>query len=115
MLVRVGAKVGNKVWGWGREHIASRLAKEVFEVVLCNVTNLYLDLAHEKHPAEPGYYWGGFLDTRKVFEFCPTDIYTLATVDLLGHPLDKGNLASMKRLTQQGKKRVIGIQGHVWG
>jgi hexosaminidase len=79
------------------------------------VTNLYLDLAQAKDPEEPGYYWGGFLGTRKVFDFCPNDIYTLATVDLLGNPLDPEKIATMERLTPEGKKRVIGLQGHVWG
>jgi hexosaminidase len=107
--------VWNNVWGWGREDIAYRLANAGYEVVLCNVTNLYLDLAYEKDPAEPGYYWGGFLDTRKVFEFCPFDIYTLAKVDLLGNPLDPQRLARMARLTPEGQARVLGLQGHLWG
>ena len=107
--------VWNNVWGWGREDIAYRLANTGFEIVLCNVTNLYLDLAYEKDPAEPGYYWGGFLGTRKVLEFCPFDIYTMATVDLLGHPLDAQKLTQMERLTPEGEKRVLGMQGHLWG
>ncbi len=107
--------VWNNVWGWGREDIAYRLANAGYEVVLCNVTNLYLDLAYEKDPGEPGYYWGGFLDTRKVFEFCPFDIYTLAKIDLLGNPLDPKKLAKMARLTPEGKERVLGLQGHLWG
>jgi hexosaminidase len=109
------AHVWNNVWGWGREDIAYQLANAGFDVVLCNVTNLYLDLAQAKDPEEPGYYWGGFLDTRKVFDFCPSDIYTLATVDLLGNPLDPEKVAKMVRLTPEGEKRVIGLQGHVWG
>jgi hexosaminidase len=107
--------VWNNVWGWGREDIAYRLANAGFDVVLCNVTNLYLDLAQAKDPEEPGYYWGGFLGTRKVFDFCPNDIYTLATVDLLGNPLDPERIAHMERLTPEGAKRIIGLQGHLWG
>jgi hexosaminidase len=109
------AHVWNNVWGWGREDVAYRLANAGFEVVLCNVTNLYLDLAQAKDPEEPGYYWGGFLGTRKVFDFCPNDIYSLATVDLLGNPLDPEKVAKMERLTPQGEKRIVGLQGHVWG
>jgi hexosaminidase len=109
------AHVWNNVWGWGREDIAYQLANAGLDVVLCNVTNLYLDLAQAKDPEEPGYYWGGFLGTRKVFDFCPNDIYTLATVDLLGNPLDAEKVAKMERLTPEGEKRVIGLQGHVWG
>jgi len=107
--------VWNNVWGWGREDVAYRLANAGYSIVLCSVTNLYLDLAHEKHPHEPGYYWGGFVGTRKVFEYCPFDIYTTATVDLFGHPLDAAKLAKMDRLSLEGQKRVLGLQGHLWG
>ncbi|HEX9296632.1 MAG TPA: family 20 glycosylhydrolase [Polyangiaceae bacterium] len=107
--------VWNSVWGWGREDIAYRLANAGYEIILCNVTNLYLDLAYEKDPEEPGYYWGGFISTRKVFEFCPFDIYTTATVDLWGRPIDPATVAKMVRLTAEGEKRVLGMQGHLWG
>jgi hexosaminidase len=107
--------VWNNVWGWGREDLAYRLANGGYEVVLCNVTNLYFDLAQAKDPEEPGYYWGGFLDTRTVFDFCPDDIYTLATVDLLGNSLHPAKVAEMQRLTPEGAKRVLGMQGHLWG
>ena len=106
--------VWNNVWGWGQEDIAYRLANLGYKVVLCNVTNLYLDLAYEKDPAEPGYYWGGYIDTRKVFSFCPLDIYTTASTTLLGQPLDPAKLAEKVRLTPEGESRILGIQGHLW-
>ena len=55
--------VWNNVWGWGREDAAYRLANAGFDVVLCNATQLYFDLAYEKDTQEPGYYWAGFVST----------------------------------------------------
>ncbi|WP_283148314.1 family 20 glycosylhydrolase [Silvimonas soli] len=107
--------IWNNVWGWGQEDIAYQLANAGYKVVLSNVTDLYFDLAYAKDPAEPGYYWGGFIETRKPFWFCPLDIYTTATVNLFGHPLDRAALDKMARLTETGVQNVLGIQGQVWG
>ena len=106
--------VWNNVWGWGQEDIAYRLANLGYPVVLCNVTNLYLDLAYEKDPAEPGYYWGGYIDTRKAFDFCPLDIYATAETTVLGQTLAPEKLAGMVRLTPEGAKNIIGVQALLW-
>jgi len=106
--------VWNNVWGWGQEDFAYQLANAGYKTVLSNVTNLYFDLAYAKDPAEPGYYWGGFIETRGAYEFCPLDIFTTATVNLMGHPLDQDNIASKVRLTPEGTKNIIGIQGQLW-
>ncbi|TJZ74804.1 family 20 glycosylhydrolase [Chitiniphilus eburneus] len=106
--------VWNNVWGWGQEDFAYQLANAGYKVVLCNVTNLYFDLAYEKDPQEPGYYWGGFINTRKAFEFCPLDIYTTAKLNLFGGELGD-SLKDKARLTADGTRNVLGIQGELWG
>lgn len=106
--------VWNNVWGWGQEDFAYQLANAGYKTVLANVTNLYFDLAYNKDPDEPGYYWGGFIETRLAYEFCPLDIYTTATVDLWGQPLDKAKLAAKARLTPEGVNNIIGLQGELW-
>lgn len=68
-----------------REDLATRLTDAGYEIVLCSVSHLYLDFAYVKHPDEPGYYWGGYIDARKVFEL------------------------------EVGDERVRGIQGQLWG
>ncbi len=107
--------IWNNIWGWGQEDIAYQLANAGYQIVLSNVTNLYFDLSYAKDPQEPGYYWGGFIETRGAYEFCPLDIYTTATVDLFGKPLDAKKVAQMQRLTPTGKQNVLGIQGQLWG
>ncbi len=106
--------VWNNVWGWGQEDYAYQLANAGYKTVLANVTNLYLDLAYYKDPKEPGYYWGGFTDTREVFEFIPLDIFKSAKNDLLGNPLDLKAYDAKVRLTPEGKNNIIGIQCHLW-
>ena len=49
--------------------LGERLADAGYPVVLSHVTNLYFDMAYSKAPEDRGFYWGGFVDTRKVFEF----------------------------------------------
>ncbi len=107
--------VWNNLWGMGQEDFAYKLANAGYEIVLSNVTNLYFDLAYEKDPDEPGYYWGGFLPTRKPFEFCPLDIYTTTVVDGWGKPLDPAMVANLTQLTPEGRKNILGIQGQIWG
>jgi hexosaminidase len=107
--------VWNNVWGWGQEDIGNRLANAGYPVVISYVTNLYFDLAYAKDPLEPGYYWGGFIDTRKAYELTPFDIRKCASTDLLGNPLDKENLfKQVELLTPAGQSNILGIQGQLW-
>ncbi|MFZ6013356.1 MAG: family 20 glycosylhydrolase, partial [Bacteroidota bacterium] len=106
--------VWNSVWGWGQEDVGYKLANSGYEIVLGNVTNLYFDLAYEKSPDEPGYYWGAFVDNRKVFEFIPFDIYATAKEDKFGNPLNKEKLNQKVRLTPKGKANILGVQGQLW-
>ena len=106
--------VWNNVWGWGAEDLGYQLANAGYEIVLCNATNLYFDLAYDKHPEETGYAWAGFVDTRKAWEFVPLDLFKNARTDLLGRPLDAGAFAGRTRLSAEGRRRVRGIQGQLW-
>jgi hexosaminidase len=106
--------VWNNVWGWGAEDLGYRLANAGFEVVLAGVTNLYFDLAYDKDPKEPGYVWGGFVDTRKPWELVPFDIFRNAETDLMGNPLGPEAFAGRTRLDAKGRARVLGIQGQLW-
>ena len=104
----------NSVWGWGAEDVGYKLANAGYEVVLCNVTNLYFDLAYDKDPQEPGYYWGGFVDTRKPYELAPLDLYKSAWHDMMGNALDPDIFQHHERLTEAGKQNILGIQGELW-
>jgi hexosaminidase len=107
--------VWNNVWGWGNEDAAYRLANAGFDVVLANATHLYLDLACEKDPEEVGYYWAGFVGNRKPFEFNPLDVFQNATANSLGQPMPAEQFANRVRLTDEGRRHILGLQGALWG
>ncbi len=111
-----GKKLQTYVWInlWGNQDMANRLANAGFPVVLCNVTNLYFDLAYNKDPREPGLYWGGFVDTRKPYAFIPEDILKSTERDPLGNPFDPKEYNNMERLTPKGYGNILGIQAQLW-
>jgi hexosaminidase len=105
----------NNAWGSGKEDVAYRLANAGYEVVLANAANLYFDLAYAKDPQEPGYYWAGFVETRHAFVFCPLDMIASAASDPMGRALPRDSLAAMARLSSEGRTRIAGLQGQLWG
>jgi hexosaminidase len=107
--------VWNSIWGEGSEELAYRLANAGFDIILSSASNLYFDLAYDKHPEEPGYYWAGFVDMQKPFELEPFDLFRSAKEDLLGNPIDPEAYADSEPLTHAGRSRIIGIQGQLWG
>ncbi|MCR9289694.1 MAG: carbohydate-binding domain-containing protein [Bacteroidetes bacterium] len=106
------------VWNnlWGNQDLGYRLANAGYPTVLCNVTHLYFDLAYDKDPKEPGFYWGGFVNTRKALEFLPYDVFQSTKEDAKGKPFNvKEDYKDMERLTAEGAKNLLGIQGQLWG
>ncbi|ATB30770.1 family 20 glycosylhydrolase [Melittangium boletus] len=104
----------SNVWGWGREDDAYKFANEGYSVILAHSTNLYMDLAYNKDPDEPGYYWANFTDEKKTFEYRPFDIYANATEDRMGNPINPADLKDKVRLKAENKKNIIGMQGLLW-
>lgn len=106
--------VWNNVWGWGSESVGYQLANAGYPVVLSNATNLYFDLAYEKDPKEPGFYWAGFVNAEQPYEFVPMDLYKSAKIDRMGKTIDQSAYKNEVRLTEEGKKNILGIQGQLW-
>jgi hexosaminidase len=106
--------IWNSVYGWGGEEIGYKLANAGYKVVLSNVTNLYFDLAYDKDPAEPGFYWGGFVTTETAYLFQPYDVYSSLKVDLNGNPIPQSAFTNKVQLTEQGRANIQGIQGQLW-
>jgi hexosaminidase len=101
------------VWGWGREQVAYQLANRRIPVVLAHATNLYLDLAYNKDPNEPGYYWASFVDDRSTFTYRPFDVYANATHDRWGNPFTPD--PRWERLTAVGRSNVLGMEAQLFG
>jgi hexosaminidase len=100
------------VWGWGREQEAYRFANDGIPVILAHATNLYMDLAYNKDPDEPGYYWANFVDEEKTFTYQPFDVYANATHDRWGAPFTPD--PNWERLTEEGKRNILGIEAQLW-
>jgi len=105
------------VWNnlWGNQDLGYRLANGGYPVVLCNVTNLYFDLAYDKHPEESGLYWGGFVNTRKAYEFAPFNVFYSTKEDAMGKPFNIAeDYKDMERLQPENQKNIFGIQAQLW-
>lgn len=89
----------------GAEDLANRLANAGYDVVLTPVTRTYLDMAHNANPIEHGINWGGYVDLDTVYDFIPLD-------------MNKNGLEAARsgkdRLTEYGKRRVLGIQANLF-
>ena len=107
--------VWNSVWGWGAEDLSNRFANQGFETILANVTNLYFDLAYDNDPSEPGFYWGGYTNTRAAWEFTPLNLKNCAAFDGSGKPVDFSRFGDYQPLIPDSAHHLLGMQGLLWG
>ncbi|SEL67643.1 family 20 glycosylhydrolase [Parapedobacter koreensis] len=106
--------VWNNVYGTGAEDLAYRLANQGFDIVLSNVTHMYLDLASTRSFYEPGMYWGGYVSPEKIFGFVPENYYRTFLRDDMDHPIDSASLRDKIRLNSEGLKHINGLQCALW-
>lgn len=110
----VHLEVWNNVIGWGAEDLAYKLANQGYKVILSPVSNLYFDMAYNKAFDEAGYYWGGYADVDKAFNFIPYDYFKNTTKGRLGETLTPAFFAAKERLTVVGTANIVGLQGALW-
>lgn len=98
-----------------------RLANAGYNVVLCNVSNFYFDLAYSKDPQEPGLYWAGFVDSRHAWTFAPYDMFKTTNKNSMGQKLDlesggrgEKGMAILEHLKPASRKNVLGVEAQVW-
>jgi hexosaminidase len=96
----------NTIPEWQGDHIPYQLANGGYPVILSNVTNFYLDFAYNKHPNEPGHYWGGFLNEVNSFNMLPFRIYLSSRKDLSGNPVDIYAVEKQKLAYLEARKVV---------
>lgn len=105
----------SNVFGWGGEANAYKLVNKGYNIILSSATNLYLDLAYNKDPDEIGYYWAGFVDTKKCFYYRPLNIYQCMLHDRMGNKIDQNSFKDMETLKDNAKGNILGMQGLLWG
>jgi hexosaminidase len=100
------------------DEIPYLLANAGYPVILCNVTNLYFDLAYNMHPKEPGLYWGGTVNEYLSFSLLPFDIYKSIRFDRNGNLIDiqtiQQNSNGKLPLEPEAHAQIKGIQGQIW-
>lgn len=104
----------NNIWGWGGEDYAYKFANAGYQVVLAGASNNYYALSYNKNPLEPGYYWAGFVDAKRSWQYVPMNIYQEETTTRNGTEVDEMYKSSKVRLTPEGAKNIKGIQGQMW-
>ena len=105
----------NAVAGWGGEDMAYQLANAGYEVIICNSSNIYFDLAYNLDPDEPGHEWSGYVDLKAAWRMVPLNNLISNDADMYGNPIDHRLLAKGKtKLSALGRKNIKGIQGQLW-
>lgn len=104
----------NSVYDWGGEENAYKLANSGIKTIISNVTPFYLDMAYDKDPLEPGFYWGGYNTEKSIFTFDPYYIYSSYKTDNFGNPIDQTEFNKKVKLTEDGKQNIYGIQAQLW-
>lgn len=98
----------------GNEDLAYRLANAGYKVKLSFVSNFYMDMAYYKQFREQGFYWGGFIDMERPFSFIPYDYLLNQKQDWLGRTLPDRVLTGAEKLTEKGKRNIVGLQALLW-
>lgn len=105
----------NAVVGWPGTDMAYQLANAGYEVVMSNSSNIYFDLAYDMHPDEPGLHWSGYVNLRSAWQMAPFNHFISNDFDIRGNPVDAAELARTHvALTEEGRSRIIGLQGQLW-
>lgn len=98
------------------EEVPYRLANANFDVILCNVANLYVDHAYDANFFERGLSWGGFIDERSSFDLQPYNLYQSIRRDKKGQRtrLDPRASVGKTTLNENNKSNILGIQGELF-
>jgi hexosaminidase len=113
----IGRNVLPLVWDNTDDNIdlGYRIANSGYPVVLCNVTNLYFDLAYNTDPFEPGLYWGGFQDAIDPYVMAPYDVYATAHFDMFSRLGTETSIYPGKvRLKPESRRNIVGLQAQLW-
>ncbi|PMD96160.1 beta-N-acetylhexosaminidase [Siphonobacter sp. BAB-5405] len=106
----VGKRVVPYIWNNVFDvDLGYRMANAGYPVVLCNVTNLYMDLAYNNDPKEPGLYWGGFVGPKNAWTFAPYDFAKTTYTNSLGKPLDFTGKQKLKN-----RQNILGLEAQLW-
>lgn len=113
----LGKNILPLVWDNTGENVdlGYRIANAGYPVVLCNVSNLYFDLAYNTDPTEPGLVWGGFTDAIDPYVMTPMDVYKSTNFDWYGRLTEQEEFHPGKeRLKPEKHVNIVGLQAQLW-
>jgi len=116
-----GKNILNYCWStvpdWGEEEVPYGLVNNGCPIILSNVTNYYMDLAYNRHPYEPGFNWGGYVDEATSFSLLPYRIYLSVRKNMKGEKRDIYAEEKIKteRTPLTNRDLIKGVQGQLWG
>ncbi len=106
--------VWNNLIGGGQEDLAYHLANAGYKVVYTSASNFYFDIAWKNTFNEPGHTWAGFTNVKKSYSFLPENYFLNVFTNNFGDKLTDGLLANKVKLTDEGKRNIIGVKGAAW-
>lgn len=112
-----GKKVVPYTWNnlFDYPDLAYQLANAGYNVVLCNVSNFYFDLAYNNDPKEPGLYWAGFIDTKNAWAFAPFNMFNTTLKGSMGNELHWDMpTAKLQNLKPEARKNIMGVEAQLW-
>jgi hexosaminidase len=113
----VGRNIMPLVWDntGSNMDLGYRIANAGYPIIICNVTNLYFDLAYTTDPREPGLYWGGFQDAMDPYVLVPFDVFKSTIYDDYGRFNAQPVIPEgMERLLPENRKNIVGLQAQLW-
>jgi hexosaminidase len=113
----VGQDVYPLVWDNTGNNIdlGNRIANAGYPVILCNVTNLYFDLAYNTDPYEKGLHWGGFQDAIDPYVLTPLNVFNGANYDWFGRfSLNDQSYPGKEQLKPENRKNIYGLSAQLW-
>lgn len=106
--------VWNTVPEWKGDILPYSIANNGYNVVLCNVSNFYVDLAYSAHQDERGLHWGGYVDEFRSWDARPFDNYKSTTTTLKGEPLPANHADTKPALQPEARPRISGVQAQLF-
>ena len=106
----------NSVPEWRGDEKPYTLANAGYPVMLCCVTNLYIDMCYVNHEEETGLNWGGYVDEYQSFLFRPDDLYRSVERTMLGKRRNLEEYAASDKtpLVPDSAKNIKGVQAQLW-
>lgn len=103
--------VWNNVIGGGQEDLAYRLANAGYPTVLLSASNMYFDMMWNTNFEEPGLKWATYADLYHSYSLLPEAYFANIDTYYSGKDLGKDFFKNRVRLTEAGKRNLIGIKG----